>query len=153
MIYKLCEEVWWGNWQAPAECVGQVGTIINVAHSFSRRKGRNLYWANLEKMQWEVLYFRLAKKDRMDIDDKYAAVLSSFVDSAVLLHKFPILTHCQMGGHRGPTSAIFVAWHLAGRKTAALRNLHMEALRLFPRLANGSNYYKSTLAYCEAHSS
>ncbi len=152
MIHKLTDRVWWGNWQAPVECLGQVGTIINVAHSFSRRRGRNAYWANLEQVRWDVMYFRLAKKDRMDIDEKYADALASVVDSVSLLGKFPILTHCQMGGHRGPTSAIFVAWHLAGRKQAALRNLHMEALRLFPRLANGSNYYKSTLAYCESHS-
>lgn len=149
MIHKLTEQVWWGNWQAPTECIGKIGCIINVAHSFSRRRGRNLYWANLERVQWEVLYFRFAKKDRQDIDDNYAAAVASAVDTAKLLGKFPILTHCQMGGHRGPTSAIFAAWHLAGRSRLALDSLHARALELFPRLANGSNYYKSTLAYCE----
>ena len=152
MIYKLTDKVWWGNWQAPVECVGQVGTIINVAHSFSARRGRNLYWANLEKVRWDVLYFRLAKKDRQDIDAKYAAALAKAVDAAMLLDKLPILTHCQMGGHRGPTSAIFAAWHLSGRTHDALDRLHARALELFPKLANGSNYYKSTLAYCEVAS-
>lgn len=149
MIHRLADNVWWGNWQAPIECLGEIGTIINVAHSFSRRRGRNVYWANLEQVRWDVMYFRLAKKDRMDIDDDYAKALSTAVDSAVLLKKLPILTHCQMGGHRGPTSAIFVAWHLDGRTRAALDHYHARALKLFPRLANGSNYYKSTIAYCD----
>ena len=152
MIHRLTDQVWWGNWQAPSECVGQVGCIINVAHSFSRRRGRNAYWANLERVQWEVMYFRLAKKDRMDIDDQYADALASVVDTALTMRKVPILTHCQMGGHRGPTSALFVAWHIADRRGAALDELHRRALSLFPRLANGSNYYKSTLAYCERNS-
>ncbi len=151
MIYKLTDQVWWGNWESPVEAGRQVKCIINVAHSFSRRRGRNAYWARLEQVPWTNIYFRLALKDRMDVTPQYMNALAAAVDSAVHLDSLPILTHCQMGGHRGPTSAIFVAWHLDGRTRADLDRHHSKALKLFPRLANGSNYYKSTLAYCEAN--
>jgi len=152
MIYKLTEQVWWGNWESPVEAGRDVRCIINVAHSFSRRRGRNAYWARQEQVPWETITFRFAKKDRMDVTPEYLAAIASAVDSAVLLGKLPILTHCQMGGHRGPTTALFVAWHLAGRTRSAFNELHAKALKLFPRLANGSNFYKSTLAFCEVNS-
>lgn len=151
MIIKLTDQVWWGNWQAPAESAGQVKCIINVAHSFGKRRGRNVYWANLEQVPWETIYFRFAKKDRQDVTPEYLEAIATAADTAERLGKLPILTHCQMGGHRGPTSAIFVAWHLGGRERGLLNHLHARALSLFPRLANGSNYYQSTMAYCKQH--
>ncbi len=149
MIYKLTDKVWWGNWESPVEAGREVRCIINVAHSFSRRRGRNAYWARMEQVPWDTITFRFAKKDRMDVTPEYLSWLAAAADIAVQGGKLPILTHCQMGGHRGPTSAIFVAWHLDGRTRDALEYLHNRALALFPRLANGSNYYKSTMAFCE----
>lgn len=157
MFHKLTERVWFGNWEAPFECIGQVGCIINVAHHFSGRRGRNVYWQRLESIPWDVLYYRLAKKDQHEIDEPYIFSLSSAVSSAVMAGRLPILTHCQMGGHRGPTSAIFVAWQLAGRKAAELDQLHAKVLELEPGLATtrirrGRNYYESMMRYCRGHS-
>lgn len=148
MIYKLTDKVWWGNWEGPFECIGQVQTIINVAHHFSPRRGRSKYWAMLEKIPHEVFYVRLAKKDRQDIDREYFRAFRNVVFHARDMGKLPILTHCQMGGHRGPTSAIVAAWLLDGGTAEVLDRLHKRALELFPKLANGSNYYHSSMQMC-----
>lgn len=148
MIHKLTPQVWFGNWEAPSECIGQVGTIINVAHNFSLRKGRRVYWDRLKDVKHEVFYARLAKKDREDWDENYYFALAHIVRAAQQLNKFPILTHCQLGGHRGPSSAIFTAWMLGPCTLSRFEQLHDETLRLCPRLARGSNYYHSMLKMC-----
>ena len=147
MLKKLTDQVWFGNWQAPQECLGEVGTIINVAHNFSKRRGRSGYWADLRNIPHEVFYVRLALKDRQDVSHEYLTAFFRAVDSAVTLGKLPILTHCQMGGHRGPTSALLAAWHLAGRSKWSLENLHDDLVELSPGIVNGRNYYQSSLAY------
>ena len=150
MYKKLTGQVWWGDWQAPFETKGQVGAIINVAHAFSKRRGRNIYWQRLEEISHNTIYFRIARRDREDVDDLYADALAGAIDVCRGYGKMPILTHCQMGGHRGPSSALFTAWHLAGR--TGFEALHQQLLALHPRLATrGVNYYKTIVAYCRAH--
>jgi hypothetical protein len=145
MIHKLTEQVWFGNWEAPFECIGKVGTIINIAHHFSPRHGRDVYWSKLKELPHHVLYFRLSKKDREDVDAHYMSALCQVVHIAFQSKKLPILTHCQLGGHRGPTSAIIAAWELAGRGMNDLQKLHARALQLVPGLARGRNYYHSSM--------
>ena len=152
MHYKLTDTVSWGNWTAPNETIGQFNTIINVAHHFSPRRGRNVYWANLQNLPHTIYYYRIALRDRDDITPEYANALASAIDASRQSNKLPILTHCQMGGHRGPSAAMFTAWHLGGRKANEFETLHKRTLELFPRLENGSNYYHSTLDYCRSHS-
>jgi protein-tyrosine phosphatase len=152
MILWLTKQVAWGNWEAPRESAGQFKTIINVAHHFSGRRGRNAYWALLENLPWDIFYARLALKDRHDVTDEYCWALERIIDAAVNGDKLPILTHCQMGWHRGPSSAIFTAWHLAGRTRASLDESRARALELHPNLANGRNYYHSLMAWCERRS-
>ena len=152
MYHKLTDKVWFGNWESVVECAGEAQCIINVAHNFSERRGRNAYWQRLEAMPYTTLYYRIAKKDCEDVDDNYMLALTAAVDIAAHANKFPILTHCQMGGHRGPSAAIFVAWHLGGCTQAVLSLAHNRALQLHPGLAKGRNYYRSLLRYCERHS-
>ena len=152
MLWNLTEDVWFGDGHAPFEAIDNglpVGAIINVAHHL---RSRYNYWQRLGKIRHDILFLRLAKKDREDIDDVYANAMASFVDSCVLMCKLPIVTHCQMGGHRGPTSAIFVAWHLAGRTHRSLDRLEKRAIAFRPRLVRGRNYYRSTMAWCREHS-
>lgn len=140
MICKLSANVMYGNWESPGECIGKVGTIINVAHSFSRRRGRNIYWAYLEKVHWDVFYVRLAMKDRMEMTREYFISLVEITVLAIKLGKLPILCHCQMGGHRGPTAAIVVACTLG---EGTFKDLLATALKLKPGLARGREYFKS----------
>jgi hypothetical protein len=156
MYVQVAPSVYYGNWQAPVELVGKVGTVINVAHSFSRRRGRNAYWADLERVQWEVFYTRLARKDGQHCDEAYYRAFRQVVESARDLGKLPILTHCQMGGHRGPTAAIAALFILGYRTEAAFLYAKAAVLNRATGLAKGEgrpgghNYHRSLLALCEA---
>ena len=147
MIHQLTPQVWFGNWAAPFECIGQVGAIINVAHHFSVRRGRNVYWSRLQELPHGVLYFRLARKDQDNVDDRYLTALNSAKVSARSQSTLPILTHCQMGGHRGPSSALWLAWMDTDRSRTSFDVLHERVLELVPGLARGRNYYQSLVAY------
>lgn len=148
MIHQLTSDIWFGDWQSPFECLGQVGGIINVAHHFSPRRGRSVYWSRLAELRHDVLYFRLSRKDREDVDEAYLwALESAKVLSRSLRPGLPILVHCQLGGHRGPSAALWLAWTDGYRTRAAFAELHQRALELVPSLARGRNYYRSLLAY------
>ena len=148
MIHRLTTDIWFGNWEAPFECLGQVGAIINVAHHFTRRRGRGIYWSRLAEVRHDVLYMRLSRKDRENVDEPYLwALESAKVISRRLRPGLPILVHCQMGGHRGPSAALWLAWTDGHRSWAAFDALHQRALELVPSLARGRNYYQSLIAY------
>lgn len=153
MIHKLSDQVYWGNWQSPAE-LPQAKAIINVAHSFSVRRGRNIYWANLERVNWQTLYFRLAKKDAQAVDDTYMQSLSAIVEIVYRADAFPLLCHCQMGGHRGPTAAMFAAWQLGGMTEGALRRAFDGICVVRDGFGTGRNkdYHESVFSWCLSHS-
>jgi len=146
-LFHLTSDVWWGDYEAAAHVGQEVKAIINVAHSFSVRRGRNVYWANLERVNWRTLYFRIAKKDAEEFTPHYAQSLAAVVDIVSHNAAFPLLCHCQMGGHRGPSAAIFSAWHLGGRKLSHLESLNAKAMEFFPPLSRSRDggYYKSML--------
>lgn len=148
MFKHVNENVYFGNWTSPLEV--PANCIINVAHCFSERRGRNRYYANMEQVPWRTLQFRHAKKDGDEVTDEYMEVLCQMADMAVKLGKLPILCHCQMGGHRGPTSSIVVAWHLQGRK--GLEEIHSRVLELAPGLnkmrERGRAYYRTSMEWC-----
>lgn len=154
MIYQLNQHVYWGDWKSPVEAAGVVGAVFNVAHSFSRRRLRNIYWADLERVDWRTFYVRLALKDAMEATPEYCAALEQTALIAKHLGKLPILCHCQMGGHRGPTAAVFVSWVLGG-KTRAAYDEACKALRAIkPNWGLGRNkgYFRSLTQHCERSS-
>ena len=117
MIYKMSEQVWWGDKPSIEESMGKVGSIINVAHAI-----RKPYWQNVSKLDWDVWYFKLASPDREELSEEYMIALASVVDAIRIGDKFPLLCHCRMGGHRGPTAALFAYWHLSGRTRKAFND-------------------------------
>lgn len=153
MIHKLTDQIYWGNWQSPAE-LPMAKAIINVAHSFSSRRGRNVYWANLEQVNWQAMYFRLAKKDAQAADNTYMLALSDIVNIVDRSNAFPLLCHCQMGGHRGPTAAMFAAWQLGGCTPSALKRAFdgIRAVRDAFGTGRNKDYHDSVYAWCKAHS-
>jgi protein-tyrosine phosphatase len=154
MNFQLDKDIWFGNWTSPLELKDTVKTVINVSHHFSTRRGRNVYWANLEQLPWKTFYVRLAAKDHDMVDIHYLNTIESIVMSAVEMDKLPILCHCQMGGHRGPTSAIAVAWILNGKTKKALKEFYDKAIALRPSLANreGLPYHGSMMGMMRTHS-
>lgn len=135
MNFQLDENVWFGDWQSPFELKDKVKTVINVAHHFSVRRGRNVYWQQLESLPWDIFYVRMAKKDHDFIDWDYFNTFNKIVESSVLFRKLPILCHCQMGAHRGPTAGICAAWTLNGRTNEALDRFIAKATELRPKYA------------------
>jgi len=146
MNIQLDDNVWFGDWESPTELKDQVGTIINVAHSFSPRHNRNAYWQKLEKLHYSIFYVRLAKKDHEAADKKYLHSFESVVNQAVLLDRLPILCHCQMGRHRGPTAGIAAAWILNGKTRDSLEHFIDKATHLRPKYARTINTpYRKTM--------
>lgn len=151
MFHQVSENVYFGNWESPFECRA-AQAIINVAHHFSERRGRNTYFGRHAEIPWTTFYTRLALKDRHDVTNEYMWALCSTIRTAATLKKLPILTHCQMGGHRGPSSAICAEWVLNGCTKESLDRAHRKVLELHPNLARGRNYYHSLIAWCESQS-
>jgi len=59
MIVKLTDNVWYGDKPSVVESLGEVQSVLNVAHSIRRP-----YWKDLGKLDWRVWYHRLALPDR-----------------------------------------------------------------------------------------
>lgn len=136
MNFQLDTNVWFGNWESPFELKDKVKTVVNVAHNFSSRRGRNIYWQKLEELPWDIFYVRMAKKDHDTVDYNYFDAFVSTIQTAHSLNKLPILCHCQMGGHRGPTAGVCAAWILRGKSRLALDDLIGKATELRPRYAH-----------------
>ncbi len=140
MFKQLTPQVYFGDRTSPFETLDKVQCVINVAHHL-----RPEYFAALKLLPYTTLYLRLAKKDREDVDLKYLLALRYFVGYARDTNKLPLLTHCRMGGHRGPSSAIAAAFFLSDMTPATLEKIHSDTLLLVPGLIRGRNYYKSTM--------
>lgn len=145
MYKKLTPDVWFGDKPSVQETNGKVKAIINVAHRIKRP-----YWKDLGKLPWDVWYFRLAKPDAHEADDRYLYALAAVADQLVCTGKLPILVHCLMGGHRGPTAALFMAWHIGGRQ--GFEALYDAAKALVPHLRKCRGvYHKSIVKFCRGY--
>ena len=109
MICKLNDLIWFGDKASVRGSIGQVGSIVNAASTIRRP-----YWDWVGKLDWEVLYFHLGWPDRTPVTLEYARALDSVIEAVLRSSKFPLLCHCRMGGHRGPTTAMYAAWCIGG---------------------------------------
>ena len=150
MIHPISQHVWFGDKPSVAESVargeGGAKAVINVAHSI-----RKPYWGDLGSLPWDVWYLRLALPDAHAADRQYLEALEMFVICCATAGKTPILCHCRVGGHRGPTAGIFAAWVLGHRKRVALYAAIEQVLRFRPGYNKPHTrrvYRDSVLAYC-----
>ena len=102
LFVEFTDRVWFGDMPSVQECGAQVKSVINVAHNIKRS-----YWGNVGRLPWDVWYFRLASPDRESLSEEYIQALEWVIRSIDKANKFPLLCHCRMGGHRGPTTALF----------------------------------------------
>ena len=144
MIVRFTNDVWFGDKPSVCECSGQIESVINVAHNIRRP-----YWDNVRKLPWGVWYFRLASPDGKHLPFGYISVLEYVIKGIGEARKFPLLCHCKMGGHRGPTAALFAAWVLDGK-----RRLHYWIDEMknhepgFEEKPHRRVYRQDILAYC-----
>lgn len=146
MLRMVTADVWYGDRFAVRECGWKTGTILNVAHTCRKHPE---YWEDVGRLHSEVAYLRMAKRDRQPWNDEYPCQLWYTLEYATL----PILTHCQMGGHRGPTAAIFAAWMLNKRRGVFLEETLAQVQAQIPHLqldARGDRclYHKQMIAFC-----
>lgn len=146
MIVKLNQSIWYGDKPSVTESLGEVQSVINVAHSIRRP-----YWQELKHLDWRVWYYRLALPDREEATLDYIHALERALDSIQEAGKFPLLCHCRAGGHRGPTAAFFACWHLGGRVgldqwLALMDKAHRGFSTPNPRRV----YRRTILDYCRA---
>jgi len=107
MIVKFTDRIWFGDKPSIEEGRNEIKSVINVAHNLKQP-----YWNNVGKLPWDVWYFRLASPDRAELPYNYITALAGVVNGIAAGAKFPLLCHCRMGGHRGPTAALFASWVL-----------------------------------------
>ena len=147
-VTQLTEEVWFGDYEAPFD-MANAKSIINVAHYI---RDKRPYWHRLKQIDSRVLYFRIAKKDRQVFDDQYARVFFHCLDAIKSNEAFPLVTHCQMGGHRGPAAAIVAAWYFGGMKPGLLDGLLTKMEKLRPGLAtrriSRRVYFHTAMEFC-----
>lgn len=144
MIWKLTDKVWFGDKLSVREVADQVASVINVARIIRRP-----YWADLGKLPWQVWYFRLGWPDRVDVTEEYFWAFDLVLSAVGAAGKFPLLCHCKMGGHRGPTAAVVAAWYFAGRRK--LEEWIGRAVDLRPGFGRPSsvrNYRDSMFRFC-----
>lgn len=150
MIVKIDRRIWYGDKPSVVESLGRVGSIINVAHVLRRP-----YWRDLKKLDWTVWYFRLALPDRVEADDAYCRAFENIISSIEQADKFPILCHCRVGGHRGPTAAFFAYWCLNGKTQAAFQAGLVAMEQKLPGFSKPHSrriYRQTVLAYCKRNS-
>lgn len=150
MIRKVSRDIWFGDKPSVQEALGEVQAIINVAHSLRRP-----YWGDLGKLHWNVYYIRMAIPDRVPVTDEYCNMLACAIDGIQANGKFPLLCHCRVGHHRGPTAAFFAYWHLHGRTGTAFREgveiMRSYGLHDFNEDHPRRIYRSSMLDYCRRH--
>jgi len=145
MIVKVTPDIWYGDKPSVVESLGEVKSIINVAHAI-----RKPYWKDLGKLNWETWYFRLACPDRIAVDANYMKAMENVLDAIKGANKFPLLCHCRAGGHRGPTAAFFAAYFLDGSKRLQYWLDLMDELRPgFTSFHKHRIYRQTVIEYCK----
>jgi len=140
MIWKLTDQVWWGDRLSIGEDVP--GVVINLADNLSLN-----YHHPDEPSDYEFLslpetvpYFRISVADAGKPTQEFLTNIQILIQMAERMKWFPILFHCWEGVHRSLTTAIFADLCL---KWPKLRNMdkaepfkyfqhtwdHMEKLR------------------------
>jgi len=139
--------IWFGDAFGISDMKDTAQSVINVAHHIRRKYS---YWKNLGGLDWHTWYFRLASPDRNELDVNYIHALENILDSVDEANKYPLLCHCQMGGHRGPAAALFAAWHVNGRDNLEAWVQRMQELRPgFDERLNRRVYLRCLLQYCK----
>lgn len=104
MIWKLTDQVWWGDRFSLQEAdEAGVRSNIDVAHQLRRMTSFR------EAPSPEILRMRLPINDKQSASDAYMTSIWGVVRDFISEEAEPILVNCFAGGHRSPGVAVFVA--------------------------------------------
>jgi hypothetical protein len=116
MIWRLTEEVWWGNAGALAELPPEVRCVLAVGGSLE-----NLPLSQTPlNVPEKVPYLRIAWPDSEEPPPNYAEALNDAF--ALISHSnlTPVLVHCRAGQMRSPAVAVILAHYLTRQPIAEL---------------------------------
>ena len=149
MIEQLSDQVFYGDVDAIKQSPRPFRSLINVAHNLRRH-----YWNAAGSLPHDIWTMRAALPDATYAPPSHLEAILRFADEAVRNDKAPILCHCRMGGHRGPSTALLVHWHLSGRNLEVFENT-LAQLRSVSRCTENKRrrlYQESVFDYCRQNS-
>lgn len=142
-VWKLTDNIWWGDAAAPFECRHTAKSVICVAENAElANHGCSPYLQHLMPPDPKPKpLFWLPINDYVEVDRGYIEMLDGVlgvIDSGDL---FPLLIHCYAGIHRSPAVAIYAGTMFGEAATPADRGgcgayepLHAKARELRPEM-------------------
>lgn len=135
MIWRLTEEVWWGDRFSltDAEVKGhEVGAVLNLAHNLTEHYGGPPHVYDLLSLSEEIPYFRLARRDEQEVDEVFIQNLNAILDVIERGEHHPVLIHCWEGRHRSPVTAVYAAFRRGEPTEIRFNELYGRMLELRP---------------------
>lgn len=132
-VWKLTDNIWWGDANSPRECLETAESVICVAENaelsqahFSPYHQHLASYPNRPKP-----FFWLPINDHSEVYRDYLSILRSVIETIDNAKLYPLLIHCYAGVHRSPAVAIY-AGTITGCGTREA--LHTKALQLRPEM-------------------
>jgi len=117
MIWKLTDEIWWGDRACPTDDEAQeVGAVLNVATNLSLDFPEDPDHPpsyDFFGFPEATPYFRLPVDDDAHVTREYLWDVVAIIEMVERNNWFPLLIHCWKGLHRSPALAVYAAFHLA----------------------------------------
>ena len=135
-VWKLTDNIWWGDASAPFECRHTAKSVICVAenaelanHQFSP------YLQHLNHPDPKPKpFFWLPINDYVEVDADYITLLIGVLDIIDYAKLFPLLIHCYAGIHRSPAVAIYAGCVVDRGRDSDYEPLHAKARELRPEM-------------------
>ena len=124
MVYKLTDNIWWGNADSPKEVGNEVGAVLCLCDN-REFKGEQF---NPLDLPAHTPYFRLTRHDDVAPDTAYMLALNGIID--ITTDMKPILIHCWAGQHRSPNTALYTAVRRSGYSAELYKTLRGKMLSL-----------------------
>lgn len=142
-VWKLTDNIWWGDAAAPFECRHTAKSVICVAENLELANHQfSPYLQHLNHPDPKPKpFFWLPINDYVDVDSDYIEMLDGVLGVIDNGDLFPLLIHCYAGIHRSPAVAIYAGTMFGEAATpadhggcGAYEPLHAKARELRPEM-------------------
>lgn len=135
-VWKLTDNIWWGDAAAPFECRHTAKSVICVAENLELANHQfSPYLQHLNHPDPKPKpFFWLPINDYVEVDADYITLLIGVLDIIDYAKLFPLLIHCYAGIHRSPAVAIYAACVVDRGRDSDYEPLHAKARELRPEM-------------------
>lgn len=112
-LFKLTDQVWWGNMNAPVDHRGEYKSILDVSGIYN--SDNNHY--RLSQIDSTTAVFRVYANEDHPATPEFAMMLDGIAEAVRNGKLFPLLVHCFAGQCRAPVTACYMAWILSPDRT------------------------------------